>query len=135
MVPLSNGAIIPPAQNFRWKGGPTRDDFARCALGKVVVGIKPMPSAYIEDAVRAFTEQQEKLRVELEQVQASARRIDRLPGAVSQRSEERVQDMKRMIAALGAAVSTALGEPVGTSSLAGYPAADFGVGGTAGQKP
>lgn len=86
-----------------------------------------MPSLYIEDAVRVFTEQQEKLRVELEQVQASARRIERLPGAEKQRSDERVRDMKRVIAALGAAVSTALGELDGTPSLADYPAADLGA--------
>ena len=94
-----------------------------------------MPSTYIEDAVRLFTTQQEKLRVELEQVQASARRIDRLPGVEKQSAEQRVQDMKRVIAALGAAVSTALGEPVPAPSLAGYPGADFSeAGGAAGQE-
>jgi hypothetical protein len=132
---MSNGAIVFCCAKFPSRTRATRDDFATMRVGKVVVGIGPMPSVYIEDAVRAFTTQQEKLRVELEQVQARAHRLDRLPGAANQRSEERIQDMKRMIAALGAAVSTALGEPVATSSLAGYPAADCGVGGATGQKP
>jgi ribosomal protein S8 len=117
------------AQNFCLPAARHATISVRCALGEVVARMAIMPSTYIEDAVRVFTEQQEKLRVELEQVQASARRIDRLPGVEKQSSEERVQDMKRVIAALGAAVSTALGEPVGTSSLAGCPAADFSDGG------
>ena len=62
-----------------------------------------MPSAYIEDIVRTFTTQQEKLRVELEQLQASARRL-RHPPPGGNSPEERIGDMKCVIAALGAAV-------------------------------
>jgi uncharacterized membrane protein YccC len=64
-----------------------------------------MPSAYIEDTVRAFTTRQEKLRVELEQLQASARRLPRQPASGSA-PEERIREVKRVIAALGAAVKT-----------------------------
>ena len=62
-----------------------------------------MASAYIEDIVRAFTTQQEKLRVELEQLQASARRLRRPPSGGNS-PEERIGEIKCVIAALGAAV-------------------------------
>lgn len=63
-----------------------------------------MPTAYVEDVARAFSDQQQKLRVELEQLQASARRLRQAQSGIS--AEERICDLKQVIAALGAALST-----------------------------
>ncbi|HEY1637447.1 MAG TPA: hypothetical protein VGF62_02900 [Rhizomicrobium sp.] len=62
-----------------------------------------MPDAYIEDLQRALTTQQEKLRVEFEQLQASARRLSRPPESGTAPAQ-RISEMKNAIAALGAAV-------------------------------
>ena len=64
-----------------------------------------MPSSYIEDTIRAFTTQREKLRVELEQLEASAQRLRR-PLASGSSPADRICDVKRGIAPLGSAVNT-----------------------------
>jgi small-conductance mechanosensitive channel len=62
-----------------------------------------MPNAYIEDLQRTLTTQQEKLRVELEQLQASARRLSRPPESGTAPAQ-RIAEVRGAIAALGAAV-------------------------------
>jgi len=62
-----------------------------------------MSNAYIEDLQRVLTTQQEKLRVELEQLQASTRRLPRPPENGSAPAQ-RIAEVKGAIAALGAAV-------------------------------
>jgi hypothetical protein len=71
-------------------------------------GKKNVMSARLEDTVRLWADQQYKLRLELEQVEASAARVGVLSGAGNGSPPvQRIDDIRRIILALDAAIETA----------------------------
>jgi hypothetical protein len=62
----------------------------------------------IEDLVRSWSDQQDKLRIELEQVEASASRIVEVDGQ-PRPAFQHIEDIRLAVAALSAAIKVAQG--------------------------